>query len=99
MLRKRRVHPLQTFMEQLDLWEEVHYQPWEDKERKVPKEPYRKFLEARKAKADAIRRAKERFTQDDDTAGWSLSPEAARAMRNQGESSPAGLVFFAPPAR
>lgn len=34
-----------NFMEQLRIWQEVGYEVWEGGERKVPKEPYRRWLE------------------------------------------------------
>ncbi|KAH8904893.1 phosphatases II, partial [Coniochaeta sp. PMI_546] len=43
--RKRRVRPIQNFLDQLQVWEEVEYNPWQDPERTVPKPPYSSFLE------------------------------------------------------
>ncbi|OIW22583.1 phosphatases II [Coniochaeta ligniaria NRRL 30616] len=46
MRKKRRVQPIQNFLDQLQIWDEVEYFPWEDPGRTVPKEPYSIFLES-----------------------------------------------------
>jgi hypothetical protein len=50
---KRRIEPSNNFMDQLDIWEQVGYELWEDAERKTPKEPYRDFLEGKEEMAKA----------------------------------------------
>jgi hypothetical protein len=44
---KRKVKPNDNFLEQLKVWEEVEYEAWLDKERSIPKESYRAYLERR----------------------------------------------------
>jgi dual specificity phosphatase 12 len=56
---KRRVKPIQTFLDQLQIWEEVEYSPWEGSDRKVPKEPYSKFLESQKRETKTVKSARE----------------------------------------
>ncbi|MCJ1367717.1 hypothetical protein MMC16_006851 [Acarospora aff. strigata] len=46
---KRKVRPSPNFMAQLEVWEQVGYQIWEDGEGKIPKEPYRAYTERRAA--------------------------------------------------
>jgi dual specificity phosphatase 12 len=36
-------------MNQLEVWEQVEYEPWEDEDKMIPKAPYKAFLEARAA--------------------------------------------------
>ena len=43
--KRRLVNPNDGFLEQLKIWDEVGYEIWQDKEKRVPKEPYRAFLE------------------------------------------------------
>lgn len=45
--RKIRISP--NFTKQLEIWEEVEYEIWEDVECRVPKAPYKAFLEERAA--------------------------------------------------
>jgi dual specificity phosphatase 12 len=45
--KKRKVKPNPNFMDQLQVWEQVEYQIWEDAEKKVPKLPYATYLEKR----------------------------------------------------
>lgn len=45
--KKRKIKPNPNFLEQLKVWEETKYEIWDDKETKVPKEPYRLYLERR----------------------------------------------------
>lgn len=42
---KRKVRPSPNFLTQLDLWDQLEYEVWEDEENKVPKAPYAKLLE------------------------------------------------------
>ncbi|KAI5860988.1 protein-tyrosine phosphatase-like protein [Durotheca rogersii] len=44
---KRNIKPNANFMEQLKVWEETGYEIWEDKQKKIPKTPYREYLERR----------------------------------------------------
>ncbi|DAA77096.1 TPA_exp: Uncharacterized protein A8136_6862 [Trichophyton benhamiae CBS 112371] len=44
---KRKIRPNPGFMDQLEVWEQVQYQPWEDKEKTIPKAPYKAYLERR----------------------------------------------------
>ena len=46
---KQEVKPSANFTRQLQVWEEVGYQVWEDEERTFPKAPYRAFLDDRAA--------------------------------------------------
>lgn len=44
--KRPRIKPSPNFMDQLEVWEKVGYEIWEDpEERKIPKEPYRLYLE------------------------------------------------------
>ncbi|KAB5522153.1 dual specificity phosphatase [Coniochaeta sp. 2T2.1] len=47
MKRKRKVRPIESFMEQLGIWEEVRYELWEEDGEggRRPKEAYRRWLE------------------------------------------------------
>ena len=47
--KKRKVKPNANFMGQLEIWDQVGYQIWEDADKKLPKEPYRAYLERREA--------------------------------------------------
>jgi len=51
--QKRKVKPSENFMDQLRVWEEVGYEIWEDPDKKIPKAPYRAFLERRAEKLRA----------------------------------------------
>ena len=44
---KRRIKPNKNFREQLEVWEAVRYEIWEDTEGKVPKAEYAAYLEIR----------------------------------------------------
>lgn len=44
---KQRVKPSANLTRQLQVWEQVRYQVWEDEERTVPKAPYQAFLDDR----------------------------------------------------
>lgn len=46
---KRKVKPIANFMAQLEVWEQVRYQIWEDAEKRVPKAPYAAYREKRAA--------------------------------------------------
>lgn len=46
---KQRVKPSANLIRQLQVWEQMGYQVWEDEERTVPKAPYQEFLDYRKA--------------------------------------------------
>lgn len=59
MRKKRRVMPIQSFLDQLQIWEDVEYDPWEDKARKVPKKQYILFLESLKEETSMVRSARE----------------------------------------
>ncbi|KAJ4008264.1 hypothetical protein NW752_010144 [Fusarium irregulare] len=50
---KRHVRPRENFIDQLDIWQAVDYQPWEDNEKKRPKPPYQKYLDKRAVKLAA----------------------------------------------
>lgn len=50
---KRHVRPRENFIDQLDIWQAVDYQPWEDNEKKRPKSQYQKYLDKRNAKLAA----------------------------------------------
>jgi dual specificity phosphatase 12 len=50
---RRHVRPRENFIDQLDTWQAVDYQIWEDSEKKRPKLPYQSFLEKRAAKLAA----------------------------------------------
>ncbi|CAG7556917.1 unnamed protein product [Fusarium equiseti] len=50
---KRHVSPRENFIDQLDIWQAVDYQPWEDNEKKRPKSPYQKYLDKRAVKLAA----------------------------------------------
>ncbi|KAF4974176.1 hypothetical protein FZEAL_8881 [Fusarium zealandicum] len=41
---RRKVKPRDNFLDQLQVWEAVGYQVWEDKEGRVPKAPYQGYL-------------------------------------------------------
>lgn len=45
--KRPRVAPNDNFMTQLEVWDQVRYQIWEDEEKKMPKRPYADFLEKR----------------------------------------------------
>ncbi|KAF5864334.1 hypothetical protein ETB97_007896 [Aspergillus alliaceus] len=45
---KRKVKPSVAFMEQLDIWEKVKYEVWEDAEKMAAKPPYQEYLDKRK---------------------------------------------------
>ena len=46
---KQRVKPSANLIRQLQVWEQMGYQVWEDEERTVPKAPYQEFLDYREA--------------------------------------------------
>lgn len=46
---KQKIKLNRNFMRQLQVWEEVGYQLWENEDRTIPKAPYRAFLEDRAA--------------------------------------------------
>lgn len=50
---KRRIEPSENFIDQLQIWEEVGYDVWEDTARTSPKQLYRDFLERKAARAAA----------------------------------------------
>ncbi|OGM48061.1 putative dual specificity phosphatase Yvh1 [Aspergillus bombycis] len=49
VMSKQRVKPSANFTRQLQIWEEVGYQVWENEERTIPKAPYQVFLDDRAA--------------------------------------------------
>ncbi|KAJ5415828.1 dual specificity phosphatase Yvh1 [Penicillium sp. CMV-2018d] len=49
---KQKVKPSPNLTRQLQVWEEVGYQVWENEDRTVPKAPYKAFLEDRAALLD-----------------------------------------------
>ncbi|CAH0023936.1 unnamed protein product [Clonostachys rhizophaga] len=51
--RKRNINPNVNFLEQLKVWEDTNYQIWADKDKKVPKEAYRVFLQGRAKRLEA----------------------------------------------
>ncbi|KAJ5737640.1 dual specificity phosphatase Yvh1 [Penicillium malachiteum] len=44
---KQKVKPSSNLTRQLQVWEEVRYEVWEDEDKAVPKAPYKAFLEDR----------------------------------------------------
>ncbi|KAJ5609244.1 dual specificity phosphatase Yvh1 [Penicillium herquei] len=46
---KQRIEPSPNFTRQLQVWEEVRYQVWEDEDKTVPKAPYKAYMEDRAA--------------------------------------------------
>jgi len=46
--RRPKVKPNDNFMVQLEIWEKVGYQIWEDEEKRIPKPEYNTFLERRR---------------------------------------------------
>ncbi|KAK6813421.1 hypothetical protein RU639_011243 [Aspergillus parasiticus] len=46
---KQKVKPSANFTRQLQIWEQVGYQVWENEERTIPKAPYQAFLDDRAA--------------------------------------------------
>ncbi|KAF3479841.1 citrate synthase [Arthroderma uncinatum] len=44
---RRKIRPNSNFMDQLEVWEQVGYQPWEDEAKMIPKAPYKAYLERR----------------------------------------------------
>ncbi|WEW60631.1 dual specificity protein phosphatase [Emydomyces testavorans] len=44
---KRRIRPNSNFMDQLEVWEQVEYQVWEDEAKTIPKAPYQAYLARR----------------------------------------------------
>lgn len=50
---RRHVRPRENFIDQLDIWQAVEYQPWEDSEKQRPKLAYRSYLEKRARKLAA----------------------------------------------
>jgi dual specificity phosphatase 12 len=46
---KRKIKPSANFIKQLQIWEQVGYEIWENSETKVPKAPYQAYLEERAA--------------------------------------------------
>lgn len=49
VMSKQKLKPSANFTRQLQVWEQVGYQVWEDEERTVPKPPYQAFLDDRAA--------------------------------------------------
>ncbi|KAJ5120381.1 dual specificity phosphatase Yvh1 [Penicillium bovifimosum] len=49
---KQRVKPSPNFTRQLQIWEEVGYQVWEDEDKTVPTAPYKAYLKDRRALLD-----------------------------------------------
>ena len=43
--QRPRVKPSANFLAQLEVWEQLGYEPWEDSERRVPKAAYAKLVE------------------------------------------------------
>lgn len=72
MREKRKVEPIPTFLDQLLIWEEVGYDPWDDPERReVPKEPYRRYLADRTRRIKAVKGARE----EEEREGWEREGE------------------------
>ena len=46
--KRKQVRPSKNFLAQLEVWRELNYYIWEDKEKKVPKAAYAKLLEEEK---------------------------------------------------
>ncbi|KAM0564047.1 hypothetical protein ACHAPJ_000255 [Fusarium lateritium] len=44
---RRKVKPRENFIDQLQVWQAVGYQLWEDSERRIPKMPYQGYLDRR----------------------------------------------------
>jgi dual specificity phosphatase 12 len=47
--KKQKVRPSPNFTRQLQIWEQVGYQIWENEESTIPKAPYQAFLDDRSA--------------------------------------------------
>ncbi|KAJ5100226.1 hypothetical protein N7456_006278 [Penicillium angulare] len=47
VMTKQRVKPSRNFTRQLQIWDDVGYEIWEDEEKTVPKAPYKIYLEDR----------------------------------------------------
>ncbi|KAF8848241.1 phosphatases II, partial [Acephala macrosclerotiorum] len=45
-------NPNANFMAQLKIWEDVQYEIWEDKDKKIPKPAYQKYLEEKQFKLE-----------------------------------------------
>jgi hypothetical protein len=52
---KRKVKPNPNLVRQLQIWEEVGYNVWEDDERRIPKAPYQAYLDDRAGMMDGER--------------------------------------------
>ncbi|KAL6862994.1 hypothetical protein ACO1O0_003237 [Amphichorda felina] len=48
--RKRDIRPRGSFMEQLQVWESLGYEPWEEAQGETPKEEYQEYLDRLDAK-------------------------------------------------
>ena len=46
--KRKQVGPSKNFLSQLEVWRELNYDVWEDKDKKVPKVAYAKLLEEKK---------------------------------------------------
>ena len=46
--KRKQVRPSKNFLVQLEVWRELDYDAWEDKDKKVPKVGYAKLLEEKK---------------------------------------------------
>ncbi|CZR35054.1 uncharacterized protein FPRO_00824 [Fusarium proliferatum ET1] len=44
---RRKVKPRVNFMDQLQVWQAVEYQLWEDNQKRIPKAPYQSYLDGR----------------------------------------------------
>jgi dual specificity phosphatase 12 len=44
---RRKVKPRGNFMDQLQVWQAVEYQLWEDNQKRIPKAPYQSYLDGR----------------------------------------------------
>jgi hypothetical protein len=53
--RKRKVKPNPNIIRQLQIWEEVGYNVWEDDKRMIPKAPYQAYLNDRAGIMDGER--------------------------------------------
>jgi dual specificity phosphatase 12 len=49
---QRKINPNSSFRGQLRIWEQVEYNIWEDRDARIPKEPYQAFLNIRRAEIE-----------------------------------------------
>ena len=54
--KRKKVKPSKNFLAQLEVWRELDYDAWEDRDKKVPKVAYAKLLEEKKLTGSFQRR-------------------------------------------